>query len=319
MRVYAAPLQGITTRLFRCLHARLFGGVDRYFAPFVSPAAEHRMTDRDLRELSREADSLPCTVPQIMTRRAGDFLWAADVLYAMGYPEVNLNLGCPSGTVTAKGKGAGFLLYPEELDGFLGEIFAALPEQAVSVKTRLGYRDPAEFFHLAEIYSRHPIRELTVHPRVREDFYRGPLRLETLKAALPALSMPVCYNGGLTSVRDCERLPEQLPGMEALMLGRGLIADPALSRKLRGGPAASREELLRFTGALYSGYRESIGPGPAAQRMKDLWFYLIHLFDGGEKIARRMRRVSRPWEYEALEAEIFQTLHLRQEPAGPLV
>jgi len=312
--IYAAPLQGITTRRFRQLHRELFGGVDRYYAPFFSPAAEHIMTDKERREL--EGDAPACTVPQIMTRRSADFLWAAEVLYGFGYEEVNLNLGCPAGTVTAKGKGAGFLLHPDELEQFLSDVFAALSGRAVSVKTRLGYHGPEEFPRLVEIYNRCPIRELTVHPRVRQDFYKGPLRLEAFAAALPSLSMPVCYNGDLVTVEDVQAVTARFPGLSAVMIGRGLIADPALARKLRGGPPASREELRRLTEELYQSYREAIGPGPAAQRMKELWYYLIHLFDGGERLGKKLKRMSKPWEYPPLAAEVFETLPLRETPTA---
>ena len=267
---------------------------------------------------SARAPKVSRTVPQIMTRRSADFRWAAETLYGLGYDEVNLNLGCPAGTVTAKGKGSGFLLHPEELDVFLNDIFAALPDRSISVKTRLGYREAAEVPRLAAIYSRYPIRELTVHPRARQDFYSGTPRWDALEAALPSLPMPVCCNGDLVTVRDCRAIAARFPDASALMLGRGLMADPALARKLQGGPDASREELDRFTAALYEGYQELYGPGPAAYRMKELWYYLIHLFDGGEKIARKMCRVSKPWEYETLRAEIFQTLPLCREPAGSL-
>lgn len=314
--IYAAPLQGITTRRFRQLHRELFGGVDRYYAPFFSPAAEHIMTGRERREL--EGDDTASTVPQIMARRSADFLWAAETLYGFGYQEVNLNLGCPAGTVTAKGKGAGFLLRPDELERFLGEVSAALPGRAVSVKTRLGYHGPEEFPRLVSIYNGCPIRELTIHPRVRQDFYKGPLRLDAFAAALPSLRMPVCYNGDLVTVEDAKAIAERFPGVHAVMIGRGLIADPALARKLRGGPPASREELRRFTGELYRGYRDAAGPGPAAQRMKELWYYLIRLFDGGERLGKKLRRMSRPWEYPPLAEEVFDTLPLREAAAGPL-
>ena len=319
MCLYAAPLQGITTHRFRSLHAEMFGGVDCYFTPFFSPAAEHLMTRGELRDLTPDHNDTGRVVPQIMTRRGEDFVWAAETLLAMGYRQVNLNLGCPSGTVTAKGKGAGFLARPEELEGFLKEIFAALPKGTVSVKTRLGYREPEEFRRLLEIYNGLPLRELIIHPRVREDFYKRPVRREDFARYLPLVQAPVCYNGDLITVEDCRQFSARFPQVERVMLGRGLAADPALARKLRGGKAASREELMEFTGRLYQGYREDYGgAGPAAQRMKELWFYLIHLFDGGEKYGRNMRRVAKPREYEELEAGIFRDLPLRQEPAGVL-
>ena len=319
MRIYAAPMEGLTTYVYRNTHRQMFGGVDRYFMPFFSPAAEHLLTARELRDLDPAHNGGTPVTPQMMTRRAEDFLWAVEKLRELGYREVNLNLGCPSGTVTAKGKGAGFLAHPAELDAFLRQTFAQarLP---VSLKTRLGMRDEGEFSTLLDIYGRYPVCELIVHPRVREDYYKAPVRLEAFAAALPRIKAPVVYNGDLVTPEDVRAFARRFPQVETVMLGRGLMADPALARKLRGGPPAEQEELRAFTQTLYRGYREAYGhSGSAAQRMKELWFYLIHLFDGGEKYARRMRRVRTPGEYEELEAGIFRELPLRRDAAGPLV
>lgn len=318
MRYYVAPLEGITTWLYRQTHCRLFGGADRYYTPFFSPAAEHLLTARELRDLTPEHNTGAVVIPQVMTRRAEDFLWAAEELAAMGYREVNFNLGCPSGTVTAKGKGAGFLAHPAELDAFFDRVFAGVPAgMAVSVKTRLGVREPEEFAALLEIYNRYPIAELTIHPRVQKDFYKLPVRMEAFAAALEKSRSPVCYNGDLRSCGDVAAFAARFPGVEAVMLGRGVIADPALLRKLRGGPPAGREELRTFTDTLYRGYQTAYGSaGPAAQRMKELWFYLIECFDGGEKYAKKMRRLSSPREYEALAEGILRELPLRgMQPA----
>ncbi len=313
VRTELAPLEGITTWLFRRTHARMFGGADRYFTPFFSPAAEHILTKKELRDLAPEQNAGVPTVPQVMTRRAEDFLWAAERMAELGYGEVNLNLGCPSGTVTAKGKGAGFLLRPDELDAFLDAVFSrvCLP---VSVKTRIGYRDAAELPRLLEIFRRYPICELIVHPRLREEFYRGPVHLDAFAQALADSPVPVVYNGDLKRPEDVSDILRRFPAVSGVMIGRGAAADPALPRRLRGGPAAGREELQTFTQTLYDGYRSAYGSaGPAAQRMKELWFYLIERFDGGEKYAKKMRRVKAPEEYERLEAGIFQELPLRRD------
>ena len=139
-----APLDGITKIVFRQVWSQFFGGVDRYFIPFFSPTPHHLMTPRDLREVDYIHNANLPSVPQVMTKNADDFLWACDVLKDMGYTEVNLNLGCPSGTVTAKGKGSGFLAHPNELAAFFDEVFSKNP-LPVSVKTRLGYETPEEF------------------------------------------------------------------------------------------------------------------------------------------------------------------------------
>ncbi len=316
-RLDFAPLDGITKRVFRQVWHKRFGGADRFFIPFVSPTDQHILTPRDRRELENP-EGLP-QVPQVMAKRAADFVWAAGALADMGYTEVNLNLGCPSGTVTAKGKGSGLLMDPEALDRFLEELFSGV-SVPVSVKTRLGYNVPEEFPRLLEVFNRYPIACLTVHPRVRPEKYRGEVHLDAFALALAESRNPVCYNGDLTSVEGVRALEARFPGLEAAMLGRGAIADPALFRRLRGGPLATKEELQAFTAELYQAYQDFYGQAaPASQRMKEIWFYLSHLFEGGQRLGGRMRRSRGPRAYEELEAQIFRELPLRDRPEGQLV
>ena len=312
MRYYFAPLEGVTGAAFRQVHRRLFPGADRYYMPFVSPTRDHCFTPRQLREVAPEVNKgVPC-VPQLMTRDAEDFLWAAGELKAMGYDEVDLNLGCPSGTVTAKKKGAGFLSVPEELDAFLDTVFSRSP-LPVSLKTRLGVHDPEEFPRLLDIFAKYPVAELIVHPRVRDDFYRHPVRLEDFAAAAARWKGKLCYNGGIVTPGDAAGVEARFPGLSAVMLGQGLLADPALLRKARGGPPASLEELRAYHDALYESYcRRFQSPDHAAFHLKGLWHYLLGLFDGREGAARRLRKARGAAEYRGAVEEIFR-LPLRRD------
>lgn len=316
--VESAPLEGISTWMFRRTHQSMFGGVEKYFTPFFSPTSDHLMTKKHLRDLSPENNRGVPTVPQVMTRRAADFLWAAEQVRDLGYEEVNLNLGCPAGTVTAKGKGAGFLLHPDELDAFFEEVFAkvCLP---VSVKTRLGYHSVEEFPRLLEIFNRYPICELIVHPRIRGEFYKGGVHPDVFAAAQGKTRMPMTYNGDLVTEADMVAFAEQFPGETRVMIGRGLIADPALLRKLHGGAPATRKELQTYTRTLYQGYCEAYGySGDAARRMKEVWFYLINLFGDDGTYARKLRRITNAAEYERLETMVFQELELLPQTRKPL-
>ncbi len=318
-RIDFAPLDGITKVVFRRVWHQFFGGADRYFIPFFSPTGQHILTDRERRELDPANNGDMPLVPQVMTRVADDFLWAAEQVADMGYTEVNLNLGCPSGTVTAKGKGAGFLARPEELDHFFDQVFArvAMP---VSVKTRLGIADPEEFGRLLEIYNRYPIACLTIHARVQKEKYRGAVHLDAFAQALAESKNPVCYNGDLRTVAEAAALEARFPTVDAVMIGRGAVADPALIRKLKGGPAATKEELQAFMQTLYREYQVYYGQvGTAAQRMREVWFYLIHLFEDAERLNKKLRRFRNPGEYEAIETMIFQELALRDHAEGDLV
>ena len=187
----------------------------------------------------------------------------------------------------------------------------------VSVKTRLGVKEPEEFERLLEIYNRYPIACLTNHPRVQKQFYKGPVHGDWFAWAAERSRNPLCYNGDLVTVEDCAAFAADFPAIGAVMLGRGAIADPALLRKLHGGAPATRQEIQDFTRTLYQSYQDFYGQvGPAAQRMKEIWFFLIHLFEGGERHHKKMRRLRTPAEYEAVEAAIFRELPLRDHAEG---
>ena len=305
MIFYFAPLEGVTDATFRRIHHACFGGVSKYFIPFVSPTQNLVFTSRDLAAIAPENNVGVPAVPQLLAKDASLFLWAAQALGDMGYSEVNLNLGCPSGTVTAKGKGAGMLRDPARLDAFLDAVFSAV-EGPVSVKTRIGVQKPEEFAALLDIYNHYPICELTIHPRVMKQLYRGEADRAAFAAALPECRMPVCYNGDVTTPEALHALEAEFPQLSGIMVGRGLIADPALFRRARGGAPASREELRGYCDDLYHGYTEAFGAASCAvSRMKAHWFYLIHRFEGADPLEKPLRKAREGWEYETVVNQIF--------------
>lgn len=301
---YFAPLEGLTGYAFRRAHARYFSPADKYFAPFYSPTREHVIPPRVLRELDPERNRGVPLVPQLLCRDAGDFVWAAKALADMGYAEVDLNLGCPSGTVAAKGKGSGFLAFPEELDAFFGRVFAEPDMPRISVKTRLGVEDGSEFPRLMDIYCRYPISELIVHTRVRRDMYRLPARPEAFAEALRFER--TVYNGDLFSPGDIAALRERYPGLGAVMLGRGAAANPGIFGLIRGGIGFERSALREFHDEIYETCCRDFGSaGSAVLRMKELWSYLRFLFPGSDKALKRLNKARRPEDFEAAARDIL--------------
>lgn len=309
MNVYFAPLEGLTDSIYRRLHHKYFPGINRYYTPFFSPTVHRFLTSREERELPL-ADSVDFTVvPQLLTKNAEDFLWMAQVCRDRGYNEVNLNLGCPSGTVVSKGKGSGMLADPDGLNRFLSEVFsqAALP---VSVKTRLGVNDPEEFPRLMEIFNTYPIRELTVHPRIRKDFYKDPVRMQGLEYALKSSRNPLCYNGDLCSVSQIEAFGKRYPDIPAVMVGRGLIGDPGMLQS--GGTDV--KALESFYAELLEEYLVAFGGSRNAMfRLKENWRYLLCRFENSEKLGKQLRKTTDLSEYRSITTQIFQTLPLRKE------
>ena len=135
MNISLAPMEGITGHVYRRAHHRAFGHCDRYYTPFLTNLGLSRKEEV---EILPENNAGMDVIPQVLTNWADVFLNLARVFQENGYREVNLNIGCPSGTVTAKRRGSGLLKYPQELEQFLEEIFAGSP-LPISVKTRIGF------------------------------------------------------------------------------------------------------------------------------------------------------------------------------------
>lgn len=308
MRYYFAPMEGLTDSVYRRLHHQYFGGVDRYYMPFLSPTMHRTLTGKEDRELPR-ADSVEfIAIPQVLTKVAEDFLWAANVCMDRGYREVNLNVGCPSGTVVAKGKGAGMLADPDALDVFLDTIFRDAP-LPISVKTRLGLTEASEFPALLDIFNRYPIRELTIHSRVRKQFYQGAVDMEMFRYAAANSKNPLCYNGDLFSRQDMDRIAAEFPQVQAMMLGRGLVADPGMLLP----EGTNRQVMEQFHNALLEEYLVLFGGSRNAMfRLKENWSYWLERFENSEKLGKRLRKTTDLAEFKAITAEIFHTLPLKK-------
>ena len=308
MRYYFAPLEGITDSIYRRLHHKHFSGIDRYYMPFLSPTIHRSLTHKEDRELPL-ADSVPFTaIPQILTKVPEDFLWAAQVCADRGYQEVNLNVGCPSGTVVSKGKGSGMLRSPAELDRFLEEIYSKSP-LPISVKTRLGVENPEEFSTLLDVFNRYPILELTIHPRVRKDFYKEAVREEWFQYAYENSHNKLCYNGNLCTMEQIEAVARRYPDVESVMIGRALIGDPGLLSP----EGTTRENLKAFHDDLMEEYIVAFGSARNAMfRLKENWGFLHLRFENTEKLWKKLRKTTDIDEYRSITSEIFQTLPLAE-------
>ncbi len=303
MQYYFAPMEGLTDSIYRSLHHTFFPGIHRYYMPFISPTIHRALTKKEERDLPMAQSVGFTAIPQILTKVPEDFLWAAEQCAQRGYEEVNLNLGCPSGTVVSKGKGSGMLANPDTLDDFLDAVFSKAP-LPISVKTRLGLDSPEEFPQLLETFNRYPITQLTVHPRVRRQFYKGDVDMEMFRYALENSKNPVCYNGDLRTREDIAAFHGKFPAVEALMIGRGLIGNPALLTD-EANPVSI---IQAFHDQLLEAYIDAFGSGRNAMfRLKENWSYMICHFENSEKLGKRLRKTTDLAEYREITHCIFTT------------
>lgn len=312
MKLQMAPLEGITTYVYRNAHARYFGKMDKYYTPFLSLHKEKEFNHKERQEILPEHNEGLCVVPQVLTNSAEDFLRAAEKLKALGYEEININAGCPSGTVTTKAKGAGMLDDPMRLDRFLSEVFEKTPVE-ISVKTRLGMDSADEWEDLLKIYNKYPIKELIIHARVRADFYKNTPNWDAFGHAVECSKNPICYNGDIFCLSDYHMLTERFQSVDNVMLGRGLLANPFLPGEIYGNnnDVKKSEEawklLQAFHDELYVEYSKILsGDRNILFKMKELWTYMVHLWPDAEKYQKAIRKAKNCSEYEICVKKMFR-------------
>lgn len=312
MQIYFAPLESITGYVFRNVYEEYYGGIDRYFTPFITATDSRRLRNKEMRDILPENNQVGCLIPQIMSNRAEEFLRVAGQMAEQGYDTVNLNLGCPARTVVSKGKGSGFLARTVALDRFLEEIYRECPLK-ISIKTRLGGDDPEEFLEIIDIYNKYPVEELIIHPRVQKDYYKNTPDLDMFAEAVRRCNMPLCYNGDICSVEDYERIRQRFPEVTRIMIGRGLMAHPELALQIRESEASERERLDRigaYANALCEAYCEAYGPGqPVLFKMKELWGFLADSMPDGKKLRKKIHKVQRLDGYRRLMREVFPDIY----------
>lgn len=325
MEIYFAPMQGVTGWPFRMTHLRHYEGVDRYYMPFISVHQSRAMKGGEKRDMDPAHNVPGRMVPQLLPGRAEDSLAYMEMLADAGYNEVSLNFGCPARTVTTKHKGAGILAEPSVLDAYLEHLFTGMTDRLssmkVTVKTRVGMDDCGQIDELIRIYNRYPVAQVQVHARLGKDAYEGTPDLDAFRRFYEGITHPLCYNGDIRSNEDLRNLKEAFPELKAVMIGRGMIADPMLAEKLKAQPqgggvrehtendsgtCGGKERLIRFHDDLCDAWYADYGNEyPTICRMMEIWDYLERSFPGSARLVRKIRKARKLDVYRNLARQIL--------------
>ncbi len=316
MEIYLAPLEGVTGYILRGAIACNFANIDKYYTPFVS--ATKGLSKKQKKDLCPENNAGMVVVPQIMTNKAEDVPYMMELFRAFGYDNLNINLGCPSGTVTSKKRGSGFLLYPDELLEFLDGVYSTC-DFPVSIKTRIGYNDASEWEKLLEIYARFPISELTIHPRTRMEFYGGVPHYDAFAMAYDRLidsEIKLCYNGDINTYADYQMITTRFPKIDRIMIGRGLLRNPGLAEVItRDGSYDAEDMKERFKAFLLELYESYIagdcGEKDAIGRMKEIMVYMLRSFEGYEDYQKLVMKAQSIRELKVAINQVFSNCELK--------
>jgi len=302
-KIELAPMEGITTFIYRNAINKYYGGIDTYFSPFISAHKNKELNYKEKKDILPENNKGLTLVPQVMASNIDDFINTASQIKEYGYKHINLNFGCPSATVTSKGKGSGILIYPEKLERFLDEVFEKT-DLKISIKTRVGYSEYEEWKRLVKIYLNYPLEELIIHPRIREDFYNGSAKREIVKETLKEYSdrLLISYNGDISSHEDIDTIMNEMPDIYACMIGRGIITKPFLSEEIADGSRLFDIEIFKaFNLEIMNNYsKEMSGDRNTLFKLKELWVYMSKEFSEDKKLLKKIQKTTSLKEYEVI-------------------
>lgn len=306
MKYYLAPMEGITGYIYRNFYEKFFHNIDKYFTPFIVPNQSTSLKTKEFRDVLPDNNKGLNIVPQILTNDSEGFINTTRKLQQLGYTEVNLNLGCPAGTVVSKNRGSGFLAKREELDRFLDEIYK-MDDVKISIKTRIGKDSPEEFYELIKIYNKYPLEELIIHPRTQKDFYGNTPNLDVFKDALSLGNTSICYNGDIFTVEDNKKIIQTFPEVDKLMLGRGILANPGLMNEIQNNTFITKEVLKDFHDEVLNNYIDLFSEDKNAMyRMKELWGYMIYMFSDNKKYAKKIKKAQKLSDYNDAVSRLFE-------------
>ena len=291
MKYYLAPLEGITTYIFRNAYYHHFGLVDKYYTPFIG---NKKPGKRDKNEILPDHNTGMELIPQILSGKVDEFLSIAGFIKEYGYGEVNLNLGCPSGTVFSRNRGSGALKDLKNLEKLLDGIYSKC-DVDISIKTRIGVDSLLEWEDILKVYAKFPIKELIIHTRLREEYYKGKPHMEAYNLAKDMLDgIPLCYNGDIVDKKSYDILIKTCPAVESIMIGRGILYSPSLPQELKGEDYIESEYLKKFKDFHDEILDEYIKIMPQQDqvlfKMKDLWSFMINGFSDSQEAINKIRR-----------------------------
>ncbi|PYG90360.1 tRNA-dihydrouridine synthase [Ruminiclostridium sufflavum DSM 19573] len=308
MNLFLAPIQGMTVACYRNLFSKFFGGIDVYYAPFISTADMDKVNPVLLKDIAAENNKPEVKViPQILSSSGTEFKLFSDAIADMGYNEINWNIGCPFPMVTRKKRGSGILPYPEMIKNVLDT--ACSGSYTVTVKMRLGLDSPEEGLRVIEILNEYPLGGVIIHARTGKQMYAGNVDLDSFEALSSACKHETTYNGDIFTHNDLIRISSRFPHISNFMLGRGALGDPFLPSLIKGHivPEGSKMSLLKeFHDELFSYYRSVLsGEKHLCDKMKEFWRQLSFHTDKEGKLLKKIKKCYSSADYLAAANQIL--------------
>ena len=289
--IHFAPLQGYTDDVYRRIHHTLVGGINTYYTPFLRMEGGS-VRSKDMRDIRPEFNNDIPVVPQIILKSMKEFEFLTGVVEEKGYTRIDINMGCPFPMQAKHGRGSGLLAKVNIIEEMAQEI-ARKTHLKFSVKMRLGWEDKDEWRPVLEILNQIPLEQITIHPRIGIQQYKGEVWMEAFDEFYALCKHPIIYNGDVTSIKDIQNLEEKYPKLAGVMIGRGLLTRPSLASEYVTGVELSWEKrrpvLLDFHDRLKAHYETTANSeAQVHSRLRLFWEYMEE--ELGKKVYKKIMK-----------------------------
>ncbi len=287
-------MQSFTDFRFRNAFFKLFGGIDKCYAPYIGLTNQREIKNNQKKDILIENNPFMLVIPQLMVNNLDDFMLVADYVQSLGYDEINWNMGCPYPMVAKRNLGAGMLNDPEGVDRLLNQVFSKSSIK-VGLKMRMGYESTEDIIKLLPIINQYPITELIIHARFAKQLYKPSVDLDRFEECLSISNIPLTYNGDINSVEDFRSLKQRFPSVTKWMIGRGLVMDPFLAQMIKEDnldyPKNRWEIFEEFHDTLYNDYASVLqGDRQVILKMLSFWEYFSTQFSNPNKVYKRIKK-----------------------------
>ena len=225
--LFLAPMAGVTDFAFRSL-ARNFGASFSYTEMVSSKALVY--DNAKTKELLITLENEKPVGVQLFGHEPEVFKSVLNLQELQKFDLIDINMGCPAPKIVKNGDGSKLMTDFK----LVQKILKACTENTnkpITGKMRLGF-DKDVSVDFAKMLEDCGVSAITVHGRLREEFYSGSVNLNAIEKVKNSVKIPVIGNGDVTNETSLNAMLQT--GVDAVMIGRGALGKPFIFSELLG-------------------------------------------------------------------------------------
>ena len=322
MKLWLAPLHGITYYNFRNCFIRHFHGINGAIAPFIAAQTKDKLNPKKLTDLFLENNTTLSIIPQIMGNTPEAIRDTIIVLNeTFGYEQFNWNIGCPMNQIVRKKRGCGVMPDAGLIEDVVHEVCGKTSAR-FSLKMRSGLHSAEEGLEVLQRLSPYPVDFLCIHPRLGVQQYEGNVDLDAFEIFYQTTNHKIIYSGDINNADFFAQLQKRFPKIENWMLGRGILQNPflgeeildndpvgarrALPLQLRTMPHVQKQRFINYCNEYSQILTSLVGEKIALSSFKELWHYFAVFWELNATELQQLLRIN---DYQMFDKAVQEIMN----------